>query len=323
MNFFYLVESLRKCIDMGMTYYPDYESVPSEGKLRQKLRRSLFPPSDEEKQWMQLEKCMRCLPQDENTGGFFVATIMKLQEVVSIDGDDNSEIDLNATQENIVKDGGDTGTDTQSKVVREKSVDYFPWDADLYNHMKDIYGIDQAHASNKNFCVRKDKKQDDGPKNDAKTIYYIPTNVKNMLEGDRQNRLKIVTAGVKVFERKNFGNNDTQYRLLQEGVYFLSSFLSKRKISAHLEDFCNLLIAQGSISINSLQQQTQDQLLDISRGTVVFFYKHLHNDFEYIFQITCWKDKTLSVMCNKVESARIKHEMEALQIFCPADNTQH
>ena len=79
---------------MGMTYYPDYESVPSEGKLRQKLRRSLFPPSDEEKQWMQLEKCMRCLPQDENTGGFFVATIMKLQEVVSIDGDDNSETDF-------------------------------------------------------------------------------------------------------------------------------------------------------------------------------------------------------------------------------------
>lgn len=41
-----------KCIDMGMSYYPDYESVPSF--LTRKIRKSFFPPSDEEKEWMHL-----------------------------------------------------------------------------------------------------------------------------------------------------------------------------------------------------------------------------------------------------------------------------
>ena len=37
----------------------------------------MWPPSKEEAEWMHLERTMRFLPQDQNTGGFFVAVFQK------------------------------------------------------------------------------------------------------------------------------------------------------------------------------------------------------------------------------------------------------
>lgn len=37
------------------------------------ILKSMHPPTDEEVRWMHLERCMRILPQDQDTGGFFVA----------------------------------------------------------------------------------------------------------------------------------------------------------------------------------------------------------------------------------------------------------
>ena len=45
---------LRACLEMGMTLYPDFASVPSH--MDRKVRKSFFPPTEEEKQWMNLGK---------------------------------------------------------------------------------------------------------------------------------------------------------------------------------------------------------------------------------------------------------------------------
>ena len=39
---------------------------------------SLFPPDAAEAEWMQLERCMRLLPHDNDGGGFFVAVFEKV-----------------------------------------------------------------------------------------------------------------------------------------------------------------------------------------------------------------------------------------------------
>lgn len=75
-NLEHLPIHVRKCVEMGMSYYPDHTSVPEV--LKGKYRRTMFSPSVEERGWMHLEKCMRCLPHDEDTGGFFVATLRKV-----------------------------------------------------------------------------------------------------------------------------------------------------------------------------------------------------------------------------------------------------
>lgn len=44
--------SLRRCLELGMTLYDGFDSVPSH--LVRRVRKSLFPPTEEESTWMHL-----------------------------------------------------------------------------------------------------------------------------------------------------------------------------------------------------------------------------------------------------------------------------
>lgn len=69
------IEKIDRCVKLGMQHFPSLEAVPEN--LRKKFPRSVFPPSAEEVEWMHLERCLRCVPHDEDSGGFFVATLRK------------------------------------------------------------------------------------------------------------------------------------------------------------------------------------------------------------------------------------------------------
>ncbi|XP_003969057.1 RNA cytosine C(5)-methyltransferase NSUN2 [Takifugu rubripes] len=57
-------------------WYSDWSEVPSSRHTQ--IRPTMFPPKDPEKLIsMQLERCMRILPHHQNTGGFFVAVLVK------------------------------------------------------------------------------------------------------------------------------------------------------------------------------------------------------------------------------------------------------
>ncbi|TDH04295.1 hypothetical protein EPR50_G00151520 [Perca flavescens] len=57
-------------------WYSDWSEVPSHRHTQ--IRPTMFPPTDPEKlASMHLERCMRILPHHQNTGGFFVAVLVK------------------------------------------------------------------------------------------------------------------------------------------------------------------------------------------------------------------------------------------------------
>ena len=53
-----------------------------------------------------------------------------------------------------------------------------------------------------------------------------------LIRSDRYEKLKLVAAGIKIFERKNKGPTDTtcDYRILQEGIGYIADHMGKRKI---------------------------------------------------------------------------------------------
>ncbi|XP_030644819.1 RNA cytosine C(5)-methyltransferase NSUN2 [Chanos chanos] len=57
-------------------WYSDWSEVPTSRHTQ--IRPTMFPPTDPEKlKSMNLERCMRILPHHQNTGGFFVAVVVK------------------------------------------------------------------------------------------------------------------------------------------------------------------------------------------------------------------------------------------------------
>ena len=67
--------------DLGLLHFESFDDVPAEHKGR--VRETMFAPDGHQAKSMHLERCMRCLPQDEDTGGFFVALIRKVAAPVS------------------------------------------------------------------------------------------------------------------------------------------------------------------------------------------------------------------------------------------------
>jgi hypothetical protein len=60
----------------GMIEYESFDDVPTG--MRKKVLASCFPPSSDETSVFHLERCMRIMPHDMNTGGFFVALLKKV-----------------------------------------------------------------------------------------------------------------------------------------------------------------------------------------------------------------------------------------------------
>jgi hypothetical protein len=56
--------------------FTSYDEVPEP--YRKKVRSTVFPPTAAEAATMHLERCLRCLPHDNNTGGFFTAILKKI-----------------------------------------------------------------------------------------------------------------------------------------------------------------------------------------------------------------------------------------------------
>ncbi len=67
-------ETLRKRLEeRGMMIFENIDDVGHH----KHIKRTMFPPTEEEVKNFHLEKCMRCLPHDMDTGGFFIALFKK------------------------------------------------------------------------------------------------------------------------------------------------------------------------------------------------------------------------------------------------------
>lgn len=160
----------------------------------------------------------------------------------------------------------------------------------------------------------------------AKSVYYVPLSVQELLAGDADRRLKVVTIGVKVFERKDGRNGQHEYRLQQDGVHSLLPFISKRIISVTAQDFCNIL-GGGLVSFATLSFPTVTALSTMASGVFICSYAYnvedvigeLKSDRQEHFELhaTCWRggSRSINVMCGKVEVERMKHQLEALHVI--------
>jgi hypothetical protein len=167
----------------------------------------------------------------------------------------------------------------------------------------------------------------------AKSVYYVPPSVQELLRGDVDRRLKLVALGVKVFERKD-GKGAAEYRLLQEGASALLPFITRRKVTVNIQDFCNLL-GGGLVSFSTLSAPTVQQLSGLSSGVFVCHYAYSPEDQAPVmgntaelplqvfgpgpfhFYAVCWRgaSRSINVMCGKLDIDRIKHQLEALRVL--------
>eukprot|EP00555_Chaetoceros_dichaeta_P009464 CAMPEP_0198265676 /NCGR_PEP_ID=MMETSP1447-20131203/23993_1 /TAXON_ID=420782 /ORGANISM="Chaetoceros dichaeta, Strain CCMP1751" /LENGTH=465 /DNA_ID=CAMNT_0043955295 /DNA_START=1 /DNA_END=1398 /DNA_ORIENTATION=+ len=366
---------LKRAESTGLELYKTFDDVPET--QRKRCRESCFPPTKEEITKFNLHRCMRCLPHDMDTGGFFVALFRKVAplserarkkaKALALDsrpdakrqeeeeGNDNvavgvkdvvddctienstdeavptittteEAVDKEPTNNKVGTTGGiDNDTETtnsstnNNKLVYGKPLlrgrgksrgnqgnyDFVPLDESILPPLIEFYGLSDSFAREQ-FMARN--------AGDAKLLYFITKSVKkNMLDRGVQDRVTVVTSGLRAFER---GNRDgvVRYRPCQECVHFVAPHMSKRKIIANLADF-NACLNIGYIKAESFSDGMAQKVKEFSTGAFVVALEGFETNTVKKMFLVMWRCRgengTSNCLVAKMEQEGMKSKLRA------------
>uniref|UniRef100_A0A8C5KHW1 tRNA (cytosine(34)-C(5))-methyltransferase n=1 Tax=Jaculus jaculus TaxID=51337 RepID=A0A8C5KHW1_JACJA len=312
-------------------WFAEWDEVPHSRHTQ--IRPTMFPPKDPEKlQAMHLERCLRILPHHQNTGGFFVAVLVKKssmpwnkrQPKVQSRSADARETTHPVPVADTVGKPGDS-SDLESQTVTETvdtGIMHTAENAENSENKKDGVCGPPPSKKMKLFGFKEDPfvfiPEDDPlfppiekfyaldpsfPKMNLLTrttegkkrqLYMVSKELRNVLLNNSE-RMKVINTGIKVWCRNNSGEEfDCAFRLAQEGIYTLYPFIHSRIITVSMEDV-KILLTQENPFFRKLSSQACSQVKDLAKGSVVLKYEPdsaSPDDLQCPIVLCGWRGKT-------------------------------
>lgn len=319
----------------GFHVYDSLAEVPKH--LDRRVRDSCFPPTELENELFHLQRCIRCLPHDNNTGGFFVALLHKAREISAKDKReaaqtkplDDSEPESKRAKMNEDENGHDFDRESSCAAAasgaanrvdgggRQRSNsgkvpstmgrdDFAPVKDSVLSIIVEEFGLCEDTFEKDLLMTR--------ATGDNKTIYFIPRPIKDLIDKGLQQRVTMVNAGLKAFSRSSLEGNQT-YRICQESCHFLAPFMTKRKFVVCFEDFDKCFTAARHVEIKEFTQALQNQLKGLEQGSVVLILEGFEDQHNHKMVCTMWRCRSdrLDKMISKVEVDAIKTKLESIR----------
>ncbi|XP_067385733.1 RNA cytosine C(5)-methyltransferase NSUN2 [Emydura macquarii macquarii] len=287
-------------------WFEDWKDVPSNRQTQ--IRPTMFPVKDEEKlKAMNLERCIRILPHHQNTGGFFVAVLIKkspmpwnkrqpkLQRKLSQRTEDMSVIAA-ATEDGSVEtvEEPPTAEDEETKETQHllnveteqgkkdgvcgpppsKKMKLFGFKEDPFVFLSEddplFPPIQKFYALDPSFPkMNLLTRTQEGKK---RQLYMVSKELRNVLLNNSE-RMKVINTGIKVWSRNSDGEQfGCAFRLAQEGIYTLYPFINARIIHVCIEDV-KVLLTQENPFLSKFSNETQKRVKDMAMGSIVLKYE--------------------------------------------------
>lgn len=307
---------LEKLKAKDMMHFTSFSEVPEN--LQKRVRPSVFPPSKEEAKKFQLDRCMRVLPHDNNTGGFFVALLRK---VSPISRSDRREADAEATDEPEIKrqklddeekapevDGGEEPSQEACKKKKAEDPrmdDFGPVPDEILDPIVELFGLGGPKFRKDLFMTKAVGK--------AKIISYVAPTIKDLIDEGIQNRIKVINSGLKAFERSSL-DNCSIYRVSQDAAQFLMPLMTKRKILVSFDDFMLCLDNnERFVDIESFSVREEIRALDV--GSFVLVLDGYDDHFEQTMVFTLWRcrQERVDKLVSKVDIAAMKTKLTTVK----------
>lgn len=212
-------------------FYKSFDEVPEE--YHTQIRPQMFPPSSEEAAKYSLHKCLRILPHFQNTGGFFVAALIKksLLPWERKPKEQPMEQEREATDENQ--------SNVPEGVVEEKRVPwgpqrkkrriygykedpfvFFTEEEPVWKQIKKFFDIDDSKLNA--FKPTQLLTRSHGGK--KKNIYFCSKAVKDLVQANEEN-IKLINTGVRAFARCDHRQMLCEFRMAYEGLEAISDVI--------------------------------------------------------------------------------------------------
>ncbi|KAI5704527.1 hypothetical protein M8J75_006344 [Diaphorina citri] len=240
--------------------YGSFDEVPDKWKTQ--VRPQMFPTGDPSHH---LERCLRLLPHQQDTGGFFIAVLEKVRPLPA----EQTKLDREAAYKSSLAE------ETQDKISEETTAIAAATD----NGEAESKPEPEASSPTREPPSKKRKRQPQGYKEDPfvffntdeavwppirdfydispslpvdclltrclvgkkKIIYFTSPMVKNIIQSN-ENNLKIINTGVKSFARCDNKVMGCAFRFCQEGLSSMKAFIGeKRKVRVNREELITIL----------------------------------------------------------------------------------
>uniref|UniRef100_A0A7N6ATK1 tRNA (cytosine(34)-C(5))-methyltransferase n=1 Tax=Anabas testudineus TaxID=64144 RepID=A0A7N6ATK1_ANATE len=264
-------------------WYSDWSEVPTSRHTQ--IRPTMFPPKDPEKlASMHLERCMRILPHHQNTGGFFVAVLVKkapmpwnkrypkvlplkhaprwLQPPQTFPASQRIHFLCLISVSSLI-----------SRPPPNKKMRLFGYKEDPFVFLTEE---DPVFTTIQSFYDL----SPDFPKLNVLTrthegkkrhLYMVSKELRNVLLNNSE-RLKVINTGVKVWSRNSDGEEfGCAFRLAQEGIYTLQPYIRSRIIAVSVEDI-KVLLTQENPFLSKLEDNAHAQAKKLGMGSIVLKY---------------------------------------------------
>ncbi|PRP88254.1 hypothetical protein PROFUN_03363 [Planoprotostelium fungivorum] len=230
-------------------------------EVSKKIPPSVFPPTAEEAASFHLERCLRLLPHQQDTGGFFVAVLEKVAPtwVSMLKEDDKSE---EKTEEKVEKPDDAAKKPWMKKMYPEAP--FQPFDVDnafksQWESIKQFYGIRDGFPTDL-LMTRSDN---------AVKITLVSRGIKQIWTADDRKDLKIINGGVRVFNNQPGKITvGCEYRITHEGTQHLVPWTTERKIQIALSDFSTLLTETDPLTC-TFSEKAANAMAATSKGCVL------------------------------------------------------
>uniref|UniRef100_A0A7G3B0Z9 tRNA (cytosine(34)-C(5))-methyltransferase n=1 Tax=Lutzomyia longipalpis TaxID=7200 RepID=A0A7G3B0Z9_LUTLO len=237
-----------------MDFYRNFTEVPE--KYHTILRPQMFPPEDVEQ--FHLERCMRILPHHQDTGGFFVAVLVKTKPMPWEKTQTEARESPKGPQKKKRRLGG----------YKEEPFVFFHGDEDVFESIKSFYTLreDFNPTCLLTRCFTGKKKN----------IYFASEAIRDVvqLSGDA---LKIINTGVKVFVRCDNKNMSCAFRLAQEGLPSVNEFVGNgRRVLLERSDLVTLLQNIDPTKpprLEELSEAARERIAGVTPGSCILEYR--------------------------------------------------
>uniref|UniRef100_A0A8B9ZBF9 tRNA (cytosine(34)-C(5))-methyltransferase n=1 Tax=Buteo japonicus TaxID=224669 RepID=A0A8B9ZBF9_9AVES len=278
-------------------WFEEWKDVPSNRQTQ--IRPTMFPVKDEEKlKAMNLERCLRILPHHQNTGGFFVAVLIK-KSPMPWNKRQPKKLPQRTGDTEVTAANSDNGSECwyflyrppPSKKMKlfgfkEDPFVFLPEDDPLFLPIQKFYALDPSFPK-MNLLTR----TQEGKK---RQLYMVSKELRNVLLNNSE-KMKVINTGIKVWSRNSDGEQfGCAFRLAQEGIYTLYPFIHARIINVCIEDV-KILLTQENPFLSKFSSETQKKVKDMAMGSIVLKYDpdpEKPDDLQCPIVLCGWQGKT-------------------------------
>jgi hypothetical protein len=317
-------------------YLESHESIPD--RQRKKFPASAFPPTEEEVKEFNLDRCIRIYPHQQDTGGFFVAVFEKVAPLTAADRvslarlegkaiakDDveaakkemeeaKEEVEAITSEETVPakRSSVDSGDQVAKKVktieekpfeskpkrdvpgIKEAPFEMMPAESTDLKEITDFYGLDPNFPRDQ-FLLRSEGNAK------GRSLYFVSSSIKRVLESKDFARLQTVNTGVRLFVRQSSPiENGSPFRLTSEGLPLLTTVMSeKRRVTVDMESLKVLLVEAFPI-LDEFPEKVKEKVQAMDMGCCIVHVEGGEEKMTSPLILPVWKGKnSLNVLLNK------------------------